>query len=62
MAIFHCNIQISPHITLIHCGFGESPILIVDGRELSLEEFGRLLNGYEGWQFELEIADRTDEA
>lgn len=48
----------------IECGEdgpGESPILVVDGRELSWEEFGRLLSGYEGWQFKLEIADRTDE-
>lgn len=42
-------------------GFGESPMLVIDGRELSWEAFGRLLSGYEGWQFKLEIADRTDE-
>jgi hypothetical protein len=34
---------------------------VIDGRELTWDDFGRLLSSYEGWQFKLEIRDRTDE-
>ena len=48
----------------IECGEdgpGEPPCLVIDGRELTWDDFGRLLSSYEGWQFKLEIRDRTDE-
>lgn len=38
------------------------PVVVIDGREFSWEEFGRMLLSFEGWQFRLEIIDRTDEA
>lgn len=38
------------------------PLLVIDGREISWEEFGRMLMAFEGWQFKLEIVDRSDEA
>ena len=37
------------------------PQLIIDGREISWEQFGRMLMGFEGWQFKLEIRDRSEE-
>lgn len=38
------------------------PVIVIDGREFTWEEFGRMLLSFEGWQFCLEILDRTDEA
>ena len=37
------------------------PRLIVDGKELSWQEFGRMLMEYEGWHFKLEIFEVTEE-
>jgi hypothetical protein len=38
------------------------PVIVIDGREFSWEQFGRMLLSFEGWQFRLEILDRTEEA
>jgi len=38
-----------------------APLLVIDGREISWDEFGRMLMAFEGWQFKLEIVDRSDE-
>lgn len=40
---------------------GRVPLLVVDGREITWEEFGRMLMTYEGWQFKLQIRDKSDE-
>ena len=37
------------------------PLLVIDGREITWEEFGRLLMSFEGWQFKLEIRDLSEE-
>jgi hypothetical protein len=37
------------------------PLLVIDGKEISWEQFGRMLMGFEGWQFKLEIRDRSEE-
>ena len=37
------------------------PILVIDGREITWEEFGRMLMTFEGWQFKLEIRDLSEE-
>ena len=37
------------------------PLLVIDGRDVSWEEFGRMLMTFEGWQFRMEIGDRSDE-
>jgi hypothetical protein len=37
------------------------PSVVVDGQEISWEKFGRMISSYEGWQFKLEILDRSDE-
>jgi hypothetical protein len=37
------------------------PLLVIDGREISWEEFGRMLMTFEGWQFKLEIYDKSEE-
>jgi hypothetical protein len=39
----------------------QMPCMIVDGREISWEDFGRMLSSFEGWQFKLDIFDRSDE-
>ncbi|MEQ1774603.1 MAG: hypothetical protein ABL891_12535 [Burkholderiales bacterium] len=37
------------------------PLLEIDGQEVTWEEFGRMLMTFEGWQFRMEIADRSEE-
>ena len=40
---------------------GRVPLLVMDGEEVSWDEFGRMLMTFEGWQFRMEIADRSGE-
>jgi hypothetical protein len=40
---------------------GHAPLLVIDGREITWEQFGRMLMSFEGWQFKLEIHDRSKE-
>lgn len=40
---------------------GRVPLIVVDGREFSWDEFGKMMMGFEGWQFKLEIVDPGDE-
>jgi hypothetical protein len=40
---------------------GRLPLLVIDGREVSWDTFGRMLMTFEGWQFKLEIRDRSEE-
>lgn len=37
------------------------PRLIIDGREVTWEDFGHMLMSFEGWQFQLKIFDRSEE-
>ena len=37
------------------------PYLNVDGQEVTWDELGRMLLTYEGWQFKLEIRDKSEE-
>jgi len=34
---------------------------VIDGRAVSWEQFGRMLVSFEGWQFRVEIRDRSEE-
>lgn len=48
----------------IECDLSEDvymPCVVVDGQEISWEDFGRMISTYEGWQFKLEIRDRSEE-
>ena len=38
---------------------GRVPLLTIDGREITWEELGHMLMTYEGWQFKLEILDKS---
>jgi hypothetical protein len=38
----------------------ESPVLVVDGRPLSMLDLERILRSHEGWRLELRIVDPTD--
>jgi len=40
---------------------GRMPLLVIDGRDVSWENFGRMLMTFEGWQFRMEIRDRSEE-
>lgn len=37
------------------------PMLVIDGRDVSWEELGRMLMTFEGFQFKLEIVDKSDD-
>ena len=39
-----------------------TPLLVIDGKEVTWEEFGQILMTFEGSQFKLELFDRSDEA
>jgi len=48
----------------IECDLSEDirmPCVVVDGQEISWEDFGRMISSFEGWQFKLEILDRSEE-
>ncbi len=40
---------------------GRLPLFIIDGREISWDEFGRMLMSFEGSQFRLTLGDRSEE-
>ena len=42
-------------------GSGDIPVVVVDGREIGWDDFGRMLGAFEGWQFRLEIRDLADD-
>lgn len=37
------------------------PMVVIDGREISWDELGRMVATFEGWQFKLEFRDRSEE-
>ncbi|MFH0725180.1 MAG: hypothetical protein V2B19_02310 [Pseudomonadota bacterium] len=37
------------------------PLIVIDGKEIKWDDFGRMLMTYEGFNFKLEIFDRSDE-
>jgi len=37
------------------------PLLVIDGREVSWQEFGRMLMAFEGRQFRMVISDLSEE-
>jgi hypothetical protein len=37
------------------------PMLVIDGREVRWDEFGRMLTSFEGWQFAFALRDPSDE-
>ena len=40
---------------------GRIPLLVIDGQDVSWNEFGRMLMSFEGWQFRVAIRDRSEE-
>ncbi len=38
-----------------------TPMLVIDGQEIPWEKLGHMLMSFEGWQFRLEIVDRSDD-
>ena len=40
---------------------GRAPLLMIDGHEVTWDEFGRMLMSFEGWQFKLNLADKSEE-
>jgi hypothetical protein len=40
---------------------GRVPLIVIDGRDVTWAECGRMLTTFEGFQFKLEIKDKSDE-
>ena len=40
---------------------GRIPLLVIDGREVSWDDLGRMLMSFEGWQLRLAICDKSEE-
>jgi len=40
---------------------GRVPLLVIDGREITWDELGRMLMSFEGWQFKLTLGDKSEE-
>lgn len=40
---------------------GQQPRVVIDGKEFSWTQLGRMVMSYEGWQFKLEIKDPSEE-
>lgn len=40
---------------------GQVPLLVIDGQQISWQQFGRMLMTFEGFQFKLEIRDKSEE-
>lgn len=38
-----------------------APLVVVDGQEIRWDDLGRMLMAFEGWQFRLELIDRSEE-
>jgi hypothetical protein len=58
--------QISDHTVCGRIEWDESedgrvPLLVIDGREVSWHELGRMLMNFEGWQFRVAICDLSEE-
>jgi len=49
------------YITSDFEGATGSPSLIIDGKEVEWNAFGRMISTYEGFNFKLEIFDKTEE-
>ena len=41
--------------------YGHHPLIVIDGKEIRWDEFGRMLMTYEGFHFKLELFDRSEE-
>ncbi|MDL1981242.1 MAG: hypothetical protein LWX02_07200 [Deltaproteobacteria bacterium] len=41
--------------------YGHQPLIVIDGKKIKWDEFGRMLMTYEGFNFKLEIFDKSDE-
>jgi len=42
-------------------GYSRKPMMIIDGKEISWEDFGKMLIPYEGFNFRLQILDQNNE-
>ena len=49
------------HITWDDETDGQQPLVVIDGKEFSWTQLGRMVMSYEGWQFKLEIKDPSEE-
>jgi hypothetical protein len=55
------DLMVRGRITSERNGDERLPLLVIDGKEISWDEFGRMVMAFEGWQFRMEIKDRSED-
>jgi hypothetical protein len=59
------GLEIADRVVRGHIGWDDDedgvPLLVIDGREITWDQFGRMMMIFEGWQFKLEIRDKSEE-
>jgi hypothetical protein len=53
--------QITDDPDTVEDDWTSDPMIIIDGKAITWKEFGQMLKGYEGFNFQLQIFDQTDE-
>jgi hypothetical protein len=48
-------------LALTHLEDHRVPMVVIDGREITWDELGRMVAAFEGWRFKLEFRDRSEE-
>lgn len=49
------------HITSDLDGENDMPVVVIDGKEISWAEFGKMVSTYMGFNFKLELYDKSEE-
>jgi hypothetical protein len=55
------GLQIADRVVRGRITWDQAPLLVIDGREIAWDEFGRMMMCFEGGQFRLEIRDKSEE-
>ncbi len=50
------------HITCDSDSSSEMPVVVIDGQNISWNDFGEMVMTYEGFNFRMDLVDRTEEA
>ncbi len=49
------------HITSSAVDDHQTPLLVIDGKPIRWEEFGRMVSTYMGFRFKIELFDQSEE-
>jgi hypothetical protein len=55
------GIGYSDGVGLIEASDGRTQLLVIHGKEITRDGFGRMVLSFEGWQFKLEICEQSED-